>query len=1198
MKRWLLKGSGPRWVLLLAFYVSAAAVQVWLRPPEAPPAPVSWAVFLGVGPALAAVLLARGGAWLAVFFGALFAQALIHGTAKVSADMQMVLVQCDLVVAAAAALQAVLGARLVRGIFGVPLRLNGKASIAGLALIAGPLSGALVLLASFLAGVAEPSRLGPNYFAGALIGWVAAIASTFIVVPLALLHPWRDRSLLVWKGRALPRLNRRSLVAVLVSLALTGLLWGGAKGVLQVHNRQQFATLAHDGAAALRARIEAYGFGLDAASALMRASDNVTDRDWRHFVDGLGIGTHLPGVEAIGYLRRVPKAQLPEFVAHARATGSPNFTVHPSHELRAGPHLIVRHIAPDALRPSLAGQDLGADPQVSDVAVSACDDGEPLLTTRLDPTGPTGRVLGPSFMLLDPVFAPGVTLRTPDERRAGLMGWTFAVFSARQLTSGLYGALGRDLHLAVELPPRPGAPDGTRIQVTGSRNALMRPAFRAEEDVRLFGQSWGLIWTSTEAYERSLHRLSPGLVLVAGLAFTALLAVFLLSDAQREELIQETVDRKTREIGQRETETRSILDTALVNIALLDEDGRILVANDAVGRTFGYHGDQLQGMMLDSLMSGATEEYFGRSEDPNDTTGFRGLVHVTARTGEKLAMDVQIKPWLTADRARRYTVVMRNVSDRLRVEAQLRDTQHRLDIALQGAQIGVFDVDLETGESIVSDTWRTLLGFDPEAQINTQAEWSSRIHPDDRDAVEAADLACLKGESEASLSEYRVRVVDGAWRWMRSHAVVAERDAEGRALRLIGVQMDITEQRVLDQAKSEFVSTVSHELRTPLTSINGSLSLALNTSAPGSIPDRVLRLLQIAQKNCDRLIPLVNDILDLEKVSSGQSRFEIAEEDLVALLHRAVADNQPYARQFGVTFTLFADEQTAKGRVDVNRFLQVMANLLSNAAKFSERGGTVELRLSRQKGVLRVSVVDHGRGIPESFHDRIFQPFSQADSSSTRDKEGTGLGLNISKQIVERMGGTIGFRSDPGRETCFWFTIPVGSAQEAGPAEAAQPDQPSAAGQQRAPGVSARSGRAAPQPARPMILHVEDDADFAEIVAASFGDRAEFVHSNRQFCLEALRSGRRFDLILLESAQAEGADAVLMDAVARLQPGVPVVALTASDKAGSDPRVALTIIKTRTRFEEIVSLCLSQLSTAAGVEGAGGKRGPTGQGEA
>ncbi|KDB03884.1 hypothetical protein U879_10010 [Defluviimonas sp. 20V17] len=1188
-------------MLLLAFYVVAAAAQVWLRPAGAPPAPVSWAVFLGVGPALAAVLLARGGAWIAVFFGALFAQALIHGTAKVPASMQMILVQCDLIVAAAAAVQAVLGGRLVRGIFGVPLRLNGKGAVLALALIVGPLSGMLVLLASSLAGVAEQTRLGPNYFAGALIGWVAAIASTFIVVPLALLHPWRERSMLIWKGRALPRLNKRSLAAVLVSLALTGALWGGAKGVLANHNRQQFTSLARDGAAALQARIEAYGFGLDAAGALLRASDRVTENDWRHFVDGLGLGAHLPGVEAFGYMGRVARAQLPNFVARARASGEPNFTVHPYPTLPAPtewPRLIVRHIAPSALKPRLLGLELGEDPQVRSVAMSACDDAELLLTPRLDPDSPAGRALGPSFMLLDPVFAPGLPLRTETERRAALMGWTFAVFSAQQLTSELYGALGRDLHLALELPGRPGAPNGTRIQVTGSHDPLVRPAFHAEQSVWLFGQPWRLIWTSTEAYERGLHRLSPGLVLVAGLAFTVLLAVFLLSDAQREELIQETVDRKTREIGQRETETRSILDTALVNIALLDEDGRILVANDAVGRTFGYHGDQLQGMMLDNLMSGATEEYFGRSEDPNDTTGFRGLVHVAARTGEKLAMDVQIKPWLTADRARRYTVVMRNVSDRLRVEAQLRDTQHRLDIALQGAQIGVFDVDLTTGESIVSDTWRALLGFDPEAQINTQAEWSSRIHPDDRAAVETADLACLKGEAEASISEYRVRVVDGAWRWMRSHAVVAERGAEGQALRLIGVQMDITEQRVLDQAKSEFVSTVSHELRTPLTSINGSLSLALNTSAPGSIPDRVLRLLQIAQKNCDRLIPLVNDILDLEKVSSGQSRFEVADEDIVALLHRAVADNQPYARQFGVTFSLISDEQEVKGRVDTNRFLQVMANLLSNAAKFSERGGTVDLRLSRHKGVLRVSVIDRGRGIPESFHDRIFQPFSQADSSSTRDKEGTGLGLNISKQIVERMGGTIGFRSDPGRETCFWFTIPLAGAAGMGVAETTAPEETSAAGRPRASGAAVRFGRAEALPARPMILHVEDDADFAEIVAASFGDRAEFVHSNRQFCLEALRSGRRFDLILLESAQAEGADAVLMDAVARLQPGVPVVALTASDKAGSDPRVALTIIKTRTRFEEIVSLCLSQLPAVAGTVGTGGDRGPVGQGGA
>lgn len=1198
MSRWLLSGTGPRWVLLLGFYVAAAGFQVWMRPGGATPAVISWAVYLGVGPALTAILLSGTGAWLAVFFGALFAQALIHGTALIPIATETTLVQCDIIVAAVATLQAVLGARLLRSLYGVPLRIGGQRDAIGLLIVGGPLVGLLGFLAACIAGSFDHGLLGPEILASGLIGWVVGIASTYIVLPLALLHPWRESSLVMWRGLALPKLSQRALSLILLSLALSGTMWGVARHVLQRHNQAQFAALAHDATAALKSRIDGYGFGLDAATALIRASTEVTQNDWRSFVGGLGIREHLPGVDALGFVQLVPRDQLLHFVKMAQADGNDDFTVHPLTEA-SGPLMIVRHVAPASARAELLGLKLGSDPALRRAALKARDLGETQLTPELDPGSRVGRVLGRSFVLLNPVFIPGVPLINQSAREGALLGWTFAVFSARELTQGVHGALGRDMNL-------------TLAEVGGGRHVFYRSTpgeaagtesvFRATDEVMLYGQPWALTWTSTPGYERGLHRLSPALVLLGGLAFTVLLAAFLLSHARREELIQQNVARKTREIAQREAETRSILETALVKIALLDGSGRIIAANDAACRSFGLRPEALVGTEFDTLMEGATAEYFRHSRTGNDLSGYRGIIKVVGRAGEMMALDVQIKAWTTEEGARRHTAVMRNVSDVLRVEAQLRDTQNRLDIALHGAQIGVFDVDLRTGVSIVSDTWRDLMGFDRATRIETQSEWKGRLHPEDRAAVEAADAACIAGEIETSVSDYRVRVVNGDWRWMRSHAVVAERDENGRALRLIGVQMDVTEERILDRAKSEFVSTVSHELRTPLTSINGSLSLILNAVDTGGIPERMLRLLRIAQKNCDRLIPLVNDILDLEKVSSGQTRFDFTDEDLAALLQRAVADNAPYGAQFGVTFTLLAEPGGVRGRVDVNRFLQVMANLLSNAAKFSERGGEVTVRLNREPGALTVSVTDHGRGIPASFHDRIFRPFSQADSSSTRDKEGTGLGLNISKQIVERMGGTIGFRSVPDHETTFWFTVPQAARAQG---QAPEMLSPSAGSSSFAPAPQTRApARTAPprrhdgdSPRRPLILHVEDDPDFAEIVAASFGDQAEIVHSDREFSLDALRSGHAFDLIVLESAQSEGADAVLLDAVGKLQPGVPVVALTVSDKAASDPRVAHSIIKSRTRFEEIVSQCLAHCGGAQdGAENArADRKGPAGR---
>ena len=243
----------------------------------------------------------------------------------------------------------------------------------------------------------------------------------------------------------------------------------------------------------------------------------------------------------------------------------------------------------------------------------------------------------------------------------------------------------------------------------------------------------------------------------------------------------------------------------------------------------------------------------------------------------------------------------------------------------------------------------------------------------------------------------------------------------------IGLVRDITERKRIEKMKSEFVSTVSHELRTPLTSISGSLGLLVG-GALGALPDPVKSLLDIAHKNSLSLSRLINDLLDLDKIAAGKINFDFALLSLPPLLNQAIEANRAYAEQHGVHFVLNDQSQGAQVRVDAQRLVQVLANLLSNAAKFSPAGAAVAVKAHRAGTHVRVEVTDYGPGIPDSFHDRIFQKFSQADSSDTRQKGGTGLGLAISRDLIEHMGGRIGFESTEGQGATFYFELPLGSA--------------------------------------------------------------------------------------------------------------------------------------------------------------------------
>ena len=282
---------------------------------------------------------------------------------------------------------------------------------------------------------------------------------------------------------------------------------------------------------------------------------------------------------------------------------------------------------------------------------------------------------------------------------------------------------------------------------------------------------------------------------------------------------------------------------------------------------------------------------------------------------------------------------------------------------------------------------------------------------------------------------------------------VAEMRLPGERL-FVGILRDISERRRVDRLKNEFVSTVSHELRTPLTSISGSLGL-LAGGVGGEMSEQANNLIDIARNNSERLVRLINDILDVEKIESGRMVFNMEPLDLLPLIEESLSDNAGYGAQFGVDFQLAQEAVAGKVIGDRDRLTQVVTNLLSNAAKFSPEGGTVRVFVDRQDHLLRISVADSGPGIPEEDRGRIFERFVQADSTDSRSRGGTGLGLSICKAIAERHNGVIDFETTTGdgSGTTFHLRLPEWHA-----------------------------GKATLSPARgplPRILICEDDADTA-----------------------------------------------------------------------------------------------------------------------
>lgn len=814
------------------------------------------------------------------------------------------------------------------------------------------------------------------------------------------------------------------LLAVAVTvlpIALTFAAWSTAREVAERDARTRFEFRAAEIQAAITGRMADYEQVLRGAAGLFAASISVERSEWQSYYQALRLDAYYPGIQGMGYAPYLAHPGHVDFVARVRAEGFPDFAITPPGQREHyTPVLFLEPFSGRNLR--AFGYDMFSEPVRRAAMEQAIRTGGTTLSGKVTLAQETGTDVQAGFLMYKPVFREGPSSATLPGKHGVPQGFAYAAFRAGDLINGILDK-GSDIGIAIY----DGATQNKESLLYESRGADGHtPMFSSVSGIVLHDHIWTLRQFSLPTFEATVEQDKPRLVLLGGMVISLLLITVLWSLWTTRARALRLAQSMTRAIRQRQAELEAMNNASPLGIFHTDAAGNCVYVNRMYLSLCGIQASACMGRgWVDSLHPEDRERV---SADWEKAT--QKKISLASTTYRILRPDQSVI-WVSAKAApilvdgviAGYVGSIEDITELRNQEAALRESREQLGLALEGSNLAIFDWDIDSGKVHLSAPWQEILGGERRPTDTTITELQALVHPEDLAQLQNKLYAVLKGGARFYEVEHRVKDHHGEWHWILSRAKVSERDASGHARRITGTNADITGSKEIERLKNEFISTVSHELRTPLTAIIGALGLMKEGGA--KLPEEAAMFLDMATENSERLATLINDVLDLEKIVSGQMGFNNQPTDIGHFLETAVNLNNAYAVKLGVRFQLLQPFPTVKVRADADRLLQVLANLLSNAAKFSPQGAAVDISAALRDSRLRVSVRDRGPGIPLDFHDRIFQKFAQADSSDTRQKGGTGLGLSICKAIIEKMDGRIGFDSVPGEGATFYFELPT-----------------------------------------------------------------------------------------------------------------------------------------------------------------------------